>query len=141
MCLDVGFITHTSAAAKLITIPTEGEGWKIFTRHCINRNRVRAKAKYRYGFKFQQLQGKPTFAINRWLKAEDFYSDLPYDAGFHVYLQKPTTLFLTRESRRFGKAAVKVKFRGGHTLGYQDGQMVVVASEMLVPVLTRCPQP
>src|SRR5688572_13069948 len=104
----------------------EGEGWKVFD-NCNSG----------IYFMHQSLKGKPKVPFSRWLTASKISIQYTtarkvgyYKSGFHIYLEKPN----------FGSPAettVKVKFKGGHTMGYQDGLPVIVASKMLVPKQKR----
>ncbi len=94
-----------------------GFGWKVFTR------------KPKGGLHSQIFSKSVLRPRNRWLKANRTQIHLwrsCYFTGFHIFLHKSA-------AKKWGhpKNVVKVKYRKGHTLGQQEG-IVIVADEMLI---------
>jgi hypothetical protein len=101
------------------------------------------KPKSGYGYKVYMGPGRelyPQFASDegpyrkrKWLKAHEIVlcaTDAHlYKSGFHIFTNK-------RNARRWLKGSVfavihRIKYRGGHTLGHQNGR-VIVASEVMI---------
>ncbi len=94
-----------------------GFGWKVFTR------------KPKGGLYSQAFSKSVLRPRNRWLKANRTIIHLWqgwYFSGFHIFLYESA-------AKKWGctKNVVKVKYRKGHTLGKQEG-IVIVADEMLI---------
>lgn len=113
MCLDN--ITETYKK------PKSGTGWKLFE-------------KYKPGivlFEWQSHNGKREVPTDTWLESSNNLIRHPdkdavkYPSGFHIYMERPP--YSPGYTRR------KVRFRGGHTVGMQDGHEVMVARKLFVP--------
>ncbi len=94
-----------------------GFGWKVFE--------INSKG----GLHSQVFSKSVLRPRNRWLKANRTKIHLWqcwYFSGFHIFLYKSA-------AKKWGytKNVVKVKYRKGHTLGNQEG-IVIVADEMLI---------
>jgi len=108
------------AVSKGAKAPESGVGWKVFI---LNGKRLRF-----------QFFSRHLVHRGRWLKAvhhkivDDFSNT--YTSGFHVYMRKPPDSWFGK----FSPELVQVKFRKGHTVGWQDDEPVVVADELLIPL-------
>jgi len=105
--------------SKGVKAPESGVGWKLFDET------KRGKLIFLHLFDVQAA------TRGRWLKAthcelKDDFNNI-YTSGFHVYLRKPPDY-------RWGPKCLQVKFRKGHTVGYQYDQPVVVADELFIPL-------
>lgn len=114
---------------------TEGIGYKLFR---IADSGSRGWKAGDLLFEYYGHLGRRKVTLNRWLTARE--SDLrivhavkfiSYTSGFHIYLKRPRSIH--------GSIVVKVRFRGGHTLGTnvqpygRRNLPTVVAREMYVP--------
>ena len=98
-----------------------GIGYKIFD-------------KSQTGRLYSMFQGRgKAYPRGIWLKEEDYRYEhitiigspggVEYPPGFHIYAKRPLAI---------GERIYKVKYRGAHTVGFQDCERVLVAKEMKI---------
>lgn len=105
-------------------------GWKIFWESPYNPDRLFFK------FYAHRNDNHRLVLRGRWLKAKvaSIYANgnfwQHYDTGFHVYKKRPSG----DSSTGYTTGITRVRVKGVHTIGMQDGAVVMVANRMFVPL-------
>jgi hypothetical protein len=113
MCLQV---------IKETNLNKSGYGWKVFE---IYKRRVRPLYYY---------AGVDCYKINTWLSPVEKFilsdDNKNYLSGFHIFLNKDDADYLVYS----GRVLRRVQYKQGHTLGTQNGPIIVARRMRILPL-------